>query len=123
MNLNLVAASAISAVLPKVNLVVFVSTGYDIVSNKQVPTYADPINILGNVQPMSWRDLRQVESLNLQGTQQAIFMDGRIDGIIRVDRKGGDLIVTPDGKWWLVEQPLEDWPDWCKVAATLQNGS
>ena len=29
----------------------------------------------------------------------------------------------PEGNTWLCVHVLEQWPDWCKIAITLQNGS
>lgn len=71
---------------------------------------------------MSADEMHQVEMLNIQGVKRAIYLSGRINGIIRTDNKGGDLITAADGKRWLVVLVLEYWPDWCKVAVTLQNG-
>jgi hypothetical protein len=78
------------------------------------------------VQPLGWRDLQQLDGLNLQGTRRKIYIHGEIDGIVRSENKGGDLIVVASGVnvgTWLVAQVLEAWPDWCCVAVTLQNGA
>lgn len=124
MDLHRIAAGAIRAVNPMQNCVVQVSTGYTVnAANKQVPAYAAPITIPGQVQPLTFKDIQQLDGLNIQGSQRAIYFDQQIDGIVRSDRKGGDLITTPDGKVWLVTLVLEAWPDWTKVAVTLQNGA
>jgi hypothetical protein len=73
------------------------------------------------IQSLTFRDLQQIDGLNLQGNRNGIYFYGQIDGIVRPDNKGGDLITFPDGSIWLVAMVLEDWPDWCKVAATRQN--
>lgn len=73
------------------------------------------------IQSLTFRDLQQIDGLNLQGNRNGIYFYGQIDGIVRPDNKGGDLITFPDGSIWLVAIVLEDWPDWCKVAATRQN--
>lgn len=73
------------------------------------------------IQSLTFRDLQQIDGLNLQGNRNGIYFYGAIDGIVRPDNKGGDLITFPDGTVWLVAMVLEDWPDWCKVAATRQN--
>jgi hypothetical protein len=75
------------------------------------------------VQALTGRDLQQIDGLNLQGTRRAIYIEGDIEGIVRPTQQGGDLITTPDGSIWLVAMVLETWPNWCKVAVTLQNGS
>ena len=73
------------------------------------------------IQALTFRDLQQIDGLNLQGDRRGIYFYGEIDGLVRPDNKGGDLITFPDGTIWLVAIVLEQWPDWCKVAATLQN--
>lgn len=76
------------------------------------------------IQSMTYRDLQQTDGLNLQGDRRAIYFYGDIEGIVREDRKGGDLVTFPDGTVWLVAIVLETWgpsKDWCKVAVTRQN--
>jgi hypothetical protein len=80
----------------------------------------------GNVQPMSARDLRQVEGLNLAGVQWKVYLHGEVDSIVRAERKGGDLVVIPSGPHagtWLVTVILEQFPDWCCAGIVLQNGA
>jgi hypothetical protein len=77
----------------------------------------------GQMQAMSGKDLRQVEGLNLNGTMRSVYFNGKLDAIVRSFRKGGDKIVDPQGNTWLINQVLEQWPDWVKIAVTLQNGS
>ena len=80
--------------------------------------------VLGQVQPMTWRDLQQTDGLNLQGTRYTIYVNGRVEGLVRPENRGGDLITLPDGRLFLVAQVLEGWSataGWTSVAATLQN--
>jgi hypothetical protein len=82
--------------------------------------------LLAQVQPMTFRDIQQIEGLNLQGTRKAIYLNGAVDGLIRESNKGGDIITMPDGTVWLVALVLEGFnptAGWTKCAATLQNGS
>lgn len=193
MNLHGIVQGAIGAVNPHVPVSVRVSTGYEVDEDqgfRQVPAYADAQVVQGQVQSLTYDDLRQIDSLNIQGTKRAIYLYGRIDGLVRVENKGGDLITVPgasfvgsisgttltvssvnsgrlslndvvsgsgvdeatrisalgtgigyDGTYtvdvsqtieseqmtsgavWKVVQVLEQWPDWCKVAVTLQDGS
>lgn len=193
MNLHGLVSGAIGAVNPHVPVSVRVSTGYEVDEDqgfRQVPAYADAQVVQGQVQSLTYDDLRQIDSLNIQGTKRAIYLYGRIDGLVRVENKGGDLITVPgasfvgsisgttltvssvnsgrislndvvsgsgvdeatrisalgtgigyDGTYtvdvsqtieseqmtsgavWKVVQVLEQWPDWCKVAVTLQDGS
>ena len=83
--------------------------------------------VSAQVQAMTWRDLQQVEGMNLQGTRRKIYLYGRADGAVRPLAKGGDLVTIstggPNDGVYLVAQVLEQYPDWCSVACTLQNGS
>lgn len=95
-------------------------------SGKRTPNFAPPVDVYLQVQPLSAGDLRKLEGLNLQGTMRKMFLNGRVDGIVRPSMKGGDLLVIPDGVnagTWLVNQVLEQWPDWACAAVTLQNGA
>lgn len=125
MNLQDIAVNYISAVNPQIAISIQVATGFTIgLSGKQVPSYASPVVLPGQVQPLTYSEIRQLDSLNIQGTRRAIYVNGRLDGLVRVDKKGGDLITITDGPSkgvWLVVLVLEQWPDWAKVAATLQN--
>lgn len=82
------------------------------------------LSILAQVQPMTWRDLQQVEGLNLQGTRSKLYLAGFLHGVERPTEFGGDLVTIPGG-WsagvYLVAQVLEQFPDWVAVACTLQN--
>lgn len=123
MNLHGIVSGAINAVNPFVTVAVSYSTGYATDSNYvQVPTY-ETFPAKAQIQALSGKDLRQVEGLNLQGTVRAIYFYGDVEAIVRVLRKGGDMITDSDNNAWLVNQVLETWPDWCKVVVTLQNGS
>jgi hypothetical protein len=82
--------------------------------------------LLGQVQPITWRDLQQMEGINLGGVRWKIYLNGEIDAIVRPEHKGGDLITITTGRHqgvWLVNQVLEAWPDWCCASITLQNGA
>jgi hypothetical protein len=77
------------------------------------------------VQALTWRDLQQLEGLNLGGTRRKIYLFGEVEGIARPDGKGGDLVTIAvggvnDGEW-LVAQALEQYPDWVSAAITQQN--
>lgn len=124
MNLHGIVAGAISAVNPMVPVTVQASTGYVTgADGKRTPTYAAPVAANGQVQELTTRDLRQLDGLNVQGSMRAIYLDGFVSGAVRVTKQGGDLITFEDGSVWLTTNVLEQWPDWVKVAVTLQNGS
>lgn len=77
----------------------------------------------GDVQNLTYRDLQQLDGLNLQGTRRKIYVNGHIYGVVRATNKGGDLITDKNGLVWLTAMVLEHWQGWTSVAATLQNGS
>ncbi len=80
--------------------------------------------LMAQVQPITWRDLQQLDGLNLGGSRRKIYINGTTDGIVRSLRKGGDLVTIAGGVndgVWLVAQVLEQFPDWVSAAITLQN--
>lgn len=82
--------------------------------------------LLGSVQPMSARDLRQLEGLNVAGVQWKVYLRGEVDSIVRPEKKGGDLVVIPSGPHagtWLITVIVEQYPDWCAAGIVLQNGA
>lgn len=129
MNLNAIANSATSAVNPNFGATLFISTGNTVGANfKQVPTFSKT-TISAQVQPLSSGDLRQLDALNIQGAEKAIYINGSALAISRIKKYGGDIIVfadgaLPEGNVWLVKASLEQWGGtWCKVAAVLQDDS
>lgn len=189
MNLHGIASPYVGVVNPPRPGTVRVSTGYTTADDgERTPTYADHADVPLQIQAMTFGDLRQVDGLNLNGTRRGIYVGRRVDGLVRPDNKGGDLVVVPkaaftaeiiaglmtvsevasgelavgdalsgpgiadgskiaalgtgtggvgtytvepsqdvdEGEFvastvWLVALVLEAWPDWCKVAAVLQN--
>lgn len=125
MNLHGIAAPIISAVNPMVPVVVFVSAGS--VTNpdgSRVPAFLPALSVAGQIQPISTRDMAQLEGINLGGVRWKIYLYGEVDSIIREERKGGDLVIIPQGRHkgtWLVVQVLEQFPDWCCAAIVFQN--
>ena len=90
-------------------------------------TMTTALNLTAQIQPIGWRDIQQLDGLNLQGTRYKAYLYGEVDGLVRPEKKGGDLIVFPAGSrhagTYLVAQVLEQWPDWVCAALTLQNGA
>jgi len=86
------------------------------------------VRVMGQVQPVEgWKDIQQLDAMNIQGTRYKIYLYGRIEAIVRPSSQGGDLIIDATGKVYLVAMVFEYWPaigipEWCSVAATLQNG-
>lgn len=99
---------------------------YSLNQQQSVPPEAmtTSLVLLGQVQPLSGADLRQIEGLNLQGSMKAIYVNGRLAGGVRVELKGGDVVTLPDRTAWLVTKMLEPWnvtAGWTKALLTLQN--
>lgn len=89
-------------------------------------TMTTSMSLIAQVQPESFRDIQQMDGINLQGIRKVIYVNGDLDGLVRYKMKGGDLVTLPDSSVWLVAMPLEDFnvtAGWTKVAMTLQNGS
>lgn len=128
MNLHGIVSGAIGAVNPFVSATVQRSTGYTTNSDgSRVPTYTT-FQISAQVQSLSYTDLIKLDALNITGKRRKIYLSGDVEGIIRADQRGGDLIVfptgtLPEGNTWLAAYVLENWPDWVSVAITLQDGS
>lgn len=123
MNIRQVANSATSLVNPNTLGTIFISTGFTIAPDrKQIPTYAPARDVLMQVQALTEKDVFHTQGLNIAGSTHTIYVNGRLDGLVRRDNKGGDIIEWPkgSGRKFLVTALLEDWPDWCKVAVTLQ---
>ena len=80
--------------------------------------------LMAQVQPITWRDLQQLDGLNLAGERRKIYLHGSVYSVSKVKRKGGDLVTIADGVdrgVWLIVQVLEQFPDWVSAAMTLQS--
>ena len=123
MNLQALSVGAIAAVNPQTQLSIQVSTGSTNVNGDLTPTYAAPVSVSGQIQPLSTADIRHMDALNIQGVRRRVYINGQVNGLVRATNQGGDLITTPDGKVWLTTEVIEAWPDWCCFFITLQDGS
>jgi hypothetical protein len=123
MDLHGLVKGAIGVVNPLEVVAVSYSEGNDIAGDgTQTPIY-QTVPRDAQVQALTYRDLLQVSSMNIQGTRRRMYFEGEVDGIVRMLNKGGDTITRSDGTVWLVAYVLEQWPDWCAVCVTLQNGA
>jgi len=100
---------------------------YSVSRSQTVPPQAmsTAFVVPAQVQPLSTRDLRQIEGLNLQGTLKAVYINARLDGVVRPLLKGADLVTLADGTVWLVSTVTEPWTmtaGWVKAVIILQNG-
>ena len=128
MNLHAIVSGAIGVVNPHVAATCRRATGYTTGDDgTQVPAYTDT-PIVAQVQALTFSDLQKLDGLNIQGVRRAAYFSGFSAGVVRPDLEGGDLIVfpsgtLPEGDVWLAAVALETWPDWVKIALTLQNDS
>ena len=109
-------------------VVLQISTGYSTnADGSRVPSYAAPFTLIGQWQPVTYTDIQMISGLNIQGYRRKIWLNGEIDGLVRVDNKGGDLITDPLGRVWLVALVTEQWeestavPNWASAIVTRQN--
>lgn len=83
------------------------------------------LRLFAQVQPVTWRDLQVLDGLNIEGVRWKAYLRGEVNGIVRGEKKGGDLLEIPPGNihhgTWLIAQVLEQFPDWVAAAITLQN--
>jgi hypothetical protein len=131
MNLHAIVRGAINTVNPDQTVVLRASTGYTTnAAGKRTPTYAADATVAAQVQALSGRDLQHPDFLNVQGIKRAVYLYGDVQGVVRPNAKGGDLLVFPQdlggtAQLWLVVAVLETWnPDatgWCKVGVVLQD--
>lgn len=119
MNLYGITVGAISAVNPLTPAVLTASSGYTTVNFKQVPAYAAPVSMNIQVQDLSTSEMRHLDSINIQGNLQKVYMPGQWNGIVRPKQQGGDLLSF-NSQDWLIVHVLEQWPDWTVVVVCLQ---
>lgn len=126
MNLNAIVGSAIAVVNPLAGAQYRRSTGATTAdSGKRAPQYDDPDTVSVQVQALTYKDLTQLQGLNLNGEKRAVYVSGNWKGVSRADQRGGDLLTLDDGSVWLVCQVLENFfstAGWAKLAIVLQNG-
>ena len=124
MDLRSIANGVSSVINNNTQVVVLKSDGYSIVGagRKQVPLYKTPLLGYAQIQALDAADLKQLDSLNIQGTIRAAYFRGALAGVIRPTGVGGDLVRFAN-QTWLVVRVLESWPNWTKVAIVLQEPS
>ncbi|MBN4857036.1 hypothetical protein H4F83_08990 [Citrobacter freundii] len=120
MNLHKIANSAIRRVNPNISAVLKKCAGQTIgPGRKPVPSYLPDQNVTIQLQPISRGDMQHVDGLNIQGLAKVIYVNGNYFSVQRELEQGGDIFVI-NGEQWLVVEPVELWPDWCRLIAVLQ---
>lgn len=123
-NWHNIAAGAIGVVNPFVTGTIQRSTGSTTNADySKTPTYTTFADVPMQVQALSTEDLQQLDGTNQNGTNRAVYMNGRSDGVVRSQLLGGDLITLTDGPnagTWLVTKVPEQWGEWNHAIITLQ---
>jgi hypothetical protein len=124
MNLHGLVGPIVGAVNPPQTATIQVSTGYTTnPDGTRVPSYQPVKQVQVQVQALTANDLTQIDGLNIQGIKRKLYLNGRWDGVVRTDGKGGDVIALSNGEIYLVVLVLEYWPDWTSLCCVLQDGS
>lgn len=125
MNLHSVVRGAIQIINPDTTATLLRSTGYATdAASKQIPTY-DTLSGPAQIQACSGKDIDRVNFLALQGIFRTVYLYGNWMGIVRTDKKGGDILKfaqVPGAaiQDWKIVMVKETWPDWCSVIVQLQ---
>ncbi|MEG2551379.1 MAG: hypothetical protein RSA68_03965 [Hafnia sp.] len=99
-----------------------VNTGFTTLpGGKRAPSY-NSVDVIVQLQELSSTDLRQVDSVNIQGILRSAYLNGNFNGVNRPEQKGGDILMIGEEKWLVVKVP-ELWPDWCRVIINLQRST
>lgn len=126
MNLRQIANSVTQITNPNISVTWIQASGTTTgADGTRTPTTTSS-TILAQVQGLSASDLRHVDALNIQGVVRSVHMYGNVQGVVRADQKGGDILQFPEIpggtiKNWRVIQVMETWPEWSRVLVVLQN--
>lgn len=131
MNLHAIVRGPINSVNPEYLGTWRQSAGYtkDPATSRPTPSYTDFPNTPMQVQAIDADDLVHADFLSQQGVKRVVYLFGNVQGVVRPDVKGGDLLLFPENRGgpnrtWLVTHVLETWgPDttgWCRVGVVLQ---
>ncbi|HCR2010177.1 TPA: hypothetical protein ONC52_001999 [Enterobacter asburiae] len=119
MNLHQIVSGAIGTVNPFINATIKLFSGESTDRfGHPVPSYTEE-QVTGQLQPLGWKDLQQLDGLNITGVQKKFYVNGFYSATSRITQNGGDLLII-DGRTWLIKTVLEWWPDWCSVAIQEQ---
>lgn len=101
------------------------SEGYTIdEAGLQIPQYIDT-DVSVQSQAVSGDSLAFTNGLDIQGVMRSVYMYGNVQGVVRSDERGGDLLIFPQtprdpAQVWKIVTVVETWPDWAHVIAVLQ---
>lgn len=125
MNLFNTTSSLIGIVSPQISVVWQQSTGYTTsAAGTRTPTFTTQ-TVQAQVQGLAASDLRHIDGLNIQGEKRSVHLYGNVQGAVRADQQGGDILQFPEVpngavRNWRVINVMETWPTWCRVIVVLQ---
>jgi hypothetical protein len=111
---------------PNITVTWLKSTGYTTsASGARTPTTTSQV-ISAQVQGLSSEDLKHTDGLNIQGVMRSVHIFGNVQGVVRIDQQGGDILQFPELpggaiRNWKVIQVMETWPTWSRVLVALQS--
>jgi hypothetical protein len=124
-NLNAVVGAIVATINPWLLAQYSQSNGYTTADDgTRTPAYLAPVPLAVQRQALSYKDLAQLDGINLGGEACAIYIDADWRAVSRPDVRGGDLITMPDGTLWLAVHVLENWAvtdGWTKLAFVRQS--
>ena len=126
-NLHAVVRSAITAVHPDEDCVLYQSLGQKNVMGVVTTVYAEPQEIKANWQPLDSQTLDHLERMGDTKASEQVFLYSNttlpVSGVQRMPiSRTGDIIKRWDGTYWLVTSVIEDWSarGWANVGVTEQ---
>lgn len=116
MNLHAIVRAAITTVHNDETCQLYQSTGQTNDRGVVKASYADPVTIAANIQPLSTEALARIDAMNVTGITACAFLYSEearpVAGVRRIPSlRTGDYIQRADGTWWLVIAVEEDWSD------------
>jgi hypothetical protein len=123
-NLNAIVGPVCASINDWVTAYMQQSQGYTTnPDGSRAPAYGPMTPMQVQMQSLTYRDLVQVDGLNLNGERRALYVNGDYQAVVRSSQEGGDLLTLPDGSVWLVAMQLENWhmnDGWVKIVITRQ---
>ncbi len=126
MNVRQLANSVTPNVNPNISATWMQASGYVTAADGSRTPNQTSTSIQIQAQGLSASDLRHTDSMNIEGVVRSVHMYGNVQGVVRADQKGGDILQFPEipggaTRNWRVIQVMETWPDWSRVLVVLQN--
>lgn len=121
MNLFSLSSPLIAAINPFKSVTIWRYCGYQKNDDLTLSPEYQQIKTSGDIQAISSTELQQLEKMNIQGTEFAMYLKNFAYPMNRANQYGGDFIEY-NGKQWLILSLLEAWGQdgeagaWCKVA-------